>query len=351
MSSVKPVIRVAFYDAKCYMRDAFNSYIKSTNLPCTFQITWIDEHLLPSTVDQAKDCQVVCVFVNDVVSGETAKRLKSMGCQMIAIRAAGFNNVDIGVCADIGLSVSRVPAYSPAAVAEHALALFMCVNRKLHHAWSRTVLGNFSLNGLTGHDVKGKTVGVIGTGQIGYEFVRIMLGLNCKILCYDVYPNPNLKNTPNVTYVDLDTLFRNSDIISLHAPLLPSTRHIINEENLEKMKQGVYIINTSRGALVDTAALIKYIKKGKIGGAGLDVYEEESAYFFEDKSEDIIADDQLVRLLHFPNVIVSAHQAFLTHEALFGIASTTVTNMIEVVVNGKTGEKAPNNVRPTKAKL
>jgi D-lactate dehydrogenase len=322
---------VGFFDAKHYMAGVFAE--RNAN---RFAIHFHEARLSASTVSLAAGCSVVCAFVNDTVDRPVIEELAEMGVGLVALRCAGFNNVDLDAAIEYGVSVTRVPAYSPQAVAEHAVALMLALNRKIHRASNRVRENNFSLDGLVGFNMHGRTVGVVGTGQIGVCAINILLGFGCRILAYDVAQNPALVGRAGVTYVGLDQLFADSDIISLHAPLLPTTHHMINAAAIDKMKTGVMLINTSRGALVDTAALLDGLKARKIGYAGLDVYEEESAYFFEDLSDDILTDDTLARLLTFTNVLVTSHQAFLTREALGNIADDTLASIDEFAA-GKRG--------------
>ena len=271
---------------------------------------------------------VVCTFVNDDLNEKVISILSKNGVRAIAIRAAGYNNVDMRAAYHNRVTVFRVPAYSPYAVAEHALALLMTVNRKIHKAYNRTRDSNFSLVGLTGIDLNGKTAGIIGTGKIARIFIKILNGLGMNVIAYDKFPNEQAAKDENFKYVELDELFEKSDIISLHCPLTPETRHIVNYKSIEKMKKGVILINTARGALIDTSILVEALKDKKIGGAGLDVYEDERDYFFSDKSATVLEDDVLARLLSFNNVIVTSHQAFLTDEALNNIAETTFENIL-----------------------
>lgn len=317
---IKGVMRmkIAFFDAKPYDIESFNAVNKDYG----YKIKYYEARLTEDTAVMAKGCDVVCAFVNDNISGEVVQILSDLGVKLIALRCAGYNNVDFE--AAFGkIHVVRVPAYSPYAVAEHALALMMTINRKTHRAYNRTKENDFRINGLTGFDLHGKTVGVIGTGKIGQIFIDICKGLGMNVLAYDLYP----AKLEGVTYTDLDTLYSQSDVISLHCPLTKETYHMINSEAIDKMKDGVMIINTSRGDLIDTAALIEGLKSRKIGSAGLDVYEEESDYFFEDFSTKVIDDDNLARLLSFTNVLITSHQAFLTEEALRNIANTTLDNI------------------------
>lgn len=287
-----------------------------------YKLKFLDFKLTVESAELAKGYDAVCVFVNDQVTAPIIDRLHELGVKMIALRCAGYNNIDFK--AAFGkIHIVRVPAYSPYAVAEHAMALIMTLNRKTHKAYIRTKESNFNIGGLTGFDLYGKTVGVIGTGKIGQKFIDITNGFGMRVLAYDKFPNDSLK----VEYTDLDTLYKESDIISLHCPLLEDTKHIVNKDSIEKMKDGVMIINTSRGALINAKDLIKGLKTRKIGSAGLDVYEEEGDYFFEDFSDDMVTDDKLARLLSFPNVLVTSHQAFLTQEALKNIAETTMNSI------------------------
>ncbi len=311
-------MNVAFFDAKPYDLPGFDHYAQEAGI----QIKYFETKLNEDTVSLANGFDCVCVFVNDVVNAAVVDALYKQGVRMIALRCAGFNNVDTRACFG-KIHVFRVPAYSPYAVAEHAMALLLSINRHTHKAYNRTREFNFSLSGLTGFDLYGKTVGVIGTGKIGRIFADICKGFGMKVLAYDKFPAPN----SGLEYVDLPELFAKSDVISLHCPLTDETRHMISDDAVEQMKKGVVIINTSRGGLIDTDALINGIKVEIIGGAGLDVYEEEADLFYEDRSEHIVQDDRLVRLMAMPNVIVTSHQAFLTKEALDNIAGTTISNI------------------------
>jgi len=312
-------MKVAFFDTKPYDIPGFDRYA----VPAGVEMKYFEANLNPDTVSLASGFDAVCVFVNDMVNAEVVEKLHKMGVKVILLRCAGFNNVDIKACRG-KFRVFRVPAYSPYAVAEHAMALLLSVNRKIHKAHNRTREFNFSLQGLTGFDLHGKTVGIIGTGKIGRVFGDICRGFGMNILAYDPYPNPNA----GLTYVSQEELFQKSDIISLHCPLTEDTHHLIRAESIARMKDGVVILNTSRGALVNSEDLIQGLKSGKIGAACLDVYEEEGDVFYEDLSGHILQDDKLVRLIAMPNVIVTSHQAFLTQEALDNIASTTVNNLL-----------------------
>ena len=311
-------MKVAFFDTKPYDMPGFDHYAADSNL----EIKYFETRLNEDTVSLASGFDAVCVFVNDTVSAPVVEKLYEMGVKVIALRCAGFNNVDIRACQG-KLPVFRVPAYSPYAVAEHAMALLLTINRRTHKAYIRTRDFNFSLQGLAGFDLHGKTVGIVGTGKIGRVFADICRGFGMKILAYDKFPVPD----SGLTYVTLPELFREADIISLHCPLTDETRHLIDAASIAQMKEGVTIINTSRGALVNTEDLITGLKEKKVGAACLDVYEEEGDFFYEDFSGHIVRDDKLVRLISMPNVIVTSHQAFLTQEALDSIASTTVDNL------------------------
>ena len=311
-------MKVAFFDAKSYDMAGFNHYTENTDI----QIKYFETHLNEDTVSLAAGFDAVCVFVNDILNKKVIDKLYEQGVKVIALRCAGFNNVDTKACFG-KIHVYRVPAYSPYAVAEHAMGMLLTVNRKTHKAYNRTREFNFSLAGLSGFDLHGKTVGIIGTGKIGRIFADICKGFGMNILAYDKFPIPD----SDLNYVELDELFRKSDIISLHCPLTEETHHIINDDAVEIMKRGVVIVNTSRGGLIDTESLINGIKVEIIGAACLDVYEEEGDLFYEDFSGHVIQDDRLVRLIAMPNVLVTSHQAFLTREALDNIAFTTVDNL------------------------
>ena len=318
------MIKVAFYDAKAYDMPSFEKYGQMHDV----QFRFLETKLNGDTVELAKDCDAVCVFVNDSVDKKVIDRLYDLGVRLIALRSAGYNNVDIR--AAFGkIHVVHVPAYSPYAVAEHAIAMLLTSVRRIHKAYNRTREFNFSLNGLTGFDLHGKTVGVIGTGRIGRIFIDICRGFGMNVIAYDSYPAKD----SGIEYVSLEELFRRSDIISLHCPLTDETRHMINSDAIGNMKKGVVIINTSRGALIDSEALLEGIKARKVGAACLDVYEEEADIFFEDRSGHIMNDELLSRLISMPNVIVTSHQAFLTEEALNNIAETTVNNILSCFNN------------------
>ena len=313
------MIKVAFFDAKAYDKPSFEQYGSLYDV----RFKYLETKLNEDTVDLARGCDAVCVFVNDTVNAAVIDRLYEYGVRLIALRSAGYNNVDLQ--AAFGkIHVVHVPAYSPYAVAEHAIALLLTSVRRIHKAYNRTREFNFSLNGLTGFDFHGKTVGVVGTGKIGRIFIDICRGFGMNVIAYDRFPAKD----SGITYVSLEELLEQSDIISLHCPLTDETRHMINAEAIGKMKKGVVIVNTSRGALIDAEALLEGIKARKIGAACLDVYEEEADVFFEDRSGHILNDDLLSRLISMPNVIVTSHQAFLTEEALNNIAETTVSNIL-----------------------
>ena len=312
-------MKLAFFDTKSYDIPGFDRYAA----PAGIEIKYFEPNLSADTAPLTAGFDAVCVFVNDIVDAEVVEKLYELGVKAIVLRCAGFNNVDLRACQG-KLRVFRVPAYSPHAVAEHAMALLLTVNRHTHKAHIRTREFNFSLQGLTGFDLYGKTVGIIGTGKIGRVFADICKGFGMKILAYDKFPAPD----SGLNYVSLEEIWRSSDIISLHCPLTDETRHMICRDSIHMMKDGVVIINTSRGGLVNTEDLIDGIKEQKIGAACLDVYEEEGDLFYEDFSGNIVRDDKLVRLIAMPNVIVTSHQAFLTNEALDNIASTTVNNLV-----------------------
>ena len=316
--------KIAFYDAKAYDKPSFERHGAAHGLEFKFLETKLNE----DTVELAKDCDAVCVFVNDTVNAAVIEQLYEYGVKLVALRSAGYNNVDVK--AAFGkIHIVHVPAYSPYAVAEHAMALLLTSVRRIHKAYNRTRDFNFSLSGLTGFDLHGKTVGVIGTGKIGRIFIDICRGFGMNVIAYDAFP----ARDSGIEYVPLSEVFERSDVISLHCPLTDDTRHMICESAIDRMKKGVVIINTSRGALIDAEALLKGIKARKVGAACLDVYEEEADIFFEDRSGHILNDDLLSRLISMPNVIVTSHQAFLTEEALNNIAETTVNNILSFFEN------------------
>ncbi len=323
-------MKIAFFDAKPYDKASFEREGERLGIEYKFFETKLGE----DTVSLAEGYDGVCVFVNDTVNQTVIDRLIEMGVRVIALRCAGFNNVDIKY-ARKKICVCRVPAYSPYAVAEHTMALLLTSIRRIHKAYIRTRDFNFSLNNMMGFDLHGKTVGVVGTGRIGRVFIDICRGFGMRVLAYDKYPVEGLDNGDTIRYVTLDELFCGSDIISLHCPLTEDTYHLVNDESLSRCKKGVVLLNTSRGALVDAEALLGAIKSRKVGAACLDVYEEESEFFFEDYSGHILEDDTLARLISMPNVIVTSHQAFLTEEALDNIARTTSENIQSILSCGE----------------
>ncbi len=313
-------MKIAFFSTKSYDREFFDHYVT------THEIIYFEARLDKQTASLATGCNAVCVFVNDKLSRNTIIELKKTGIQLIALRSAGFNNVDLAAAKENGIPVVRVPAYSPYAVAEHAVALMLTLNRKTHKAYNRVREGNFSLERLTGFDLHGKTVGVIGTGKIGQIFCDIMMGFGCNVLAFDLIAHQPTA-AKGVTYLPLVDIFEQADIISLHCPLNEQTRYLINEQTIGMMREGVMLLNTSRGALIDTSAAIDGLKSGRIGYLGLDVYEQEEKLFFKDLSENIIQDDEILRLLSFPNVLITSHQGFFTEEALTQIAQITLENI------------------------
>ncbi|WP_145284695.1 2-hydroxyacid dehydrogenase [Pirellulimonas nuda] len=332
-------LRVAMYDAKSYDIASFEQQNQGR-----LAIRPIEASLGESTVDAAEGCTVACLFVNDRCDAAVVAGLAARGVKLVALRCAGFNNVDLAACEQHELDVVRVPAYSPYAVAEHTVALMLMLNRHLHLAYQRNRAGYFVLEGLTGFDMRGKTVGVVGGGKIGRCTIDILLGLGCRVLVFDPQPCEELAARDGVAYSELDTLLRESDIITLHLPLFPETHYLIDAAAIARMKRGVMLINTSRGGLVDTRALIDGLKSGQIGYAGLDVYEEEAGIFFHDVSGKVLSDDVLARLLTFNNVVITSHQAFLTREALSNIAETTLANIAEHQA-GRRGAQLTNAVR------
>lgn len=315
-------MRVAIFSSKPYDVDS----LRAAGEGLDHDLVFLEPRLTAATVALAEGCDAVCAFVNDDLGAEVLAALHDRGVRLVALRSAGFNHVDLGVAERLGITVARVPGYSPHAVAEHAVALILALNRKIHRAYNRVRENNFALSGLLGFDLHGRTVGVIGTGQIGAIFGRIMLGFGCRVIAFDPYPDPACEEA-GIEYVTLDDLFAGSDIVAVHCPLTPETHHLIDAEALERMRDGVMVINTSRGAIVDTTAVIEALKTGRIGHLGLDVYEEEADLFFEDLSDRVVHDDVFSRLLTFPSVIVTGHQAFFTTEALTNIATTTIANI------------------------
>ncbi len=331
--------RIVFFGAKSYDRESFDK----VNEKFGFELKYFKAHPTLDNVSLTQGATAVCVFVNDPVNADIVRAMADHGIKLIALRCAGYNNVDLQAAAEVGIRVVRVPAYSPHAIAEYALALMLAADRHIPRAVTRTRDGNFSLQGLLGFDLYGKTLGVIGTGKIAKVLVRMLSGFGMTILGYDPYPDEEFALVNAMQYVTLDELFQRSDIITLHCPLTPETRYVINAESIAKMKDGVMIVNTGRGQLIDTNALIEGLKSRKIGSAALDVYEEEGNYFYEDTSDAVIVDDTLARLLSFNNVYVTSHQAFFTREALHNIANTTLRNVKDFVE----GKSLINEVKAT----
>jgi len=322
-------MKVAVFSTRGYDRDHLDAANAGRH-----ELLFHDCHLAAATAAVASGCQAACLFVNDRADAAALQGLANAGVRLLALRSAGYNHVDLAAAGRLGLSVARVPAYSPYAVAEHAMALVLVLNRKIHRAWNRVREGNFALDGLVGFDLHGKTVGVIGTGRIGAVFAGICRGFGCQVLAHDTIPDPALA-AAGVRYVALSEVYAGSDVISLHCPLIAPTRHLINAAAITAMRPGVMLINTGRGALIDTPAVIAGLKSGRIGALGLDVYEEEERLFFADHSSEVITDDVFARLLTFPNVVITAHQAFFTREALDRIATTTIASLDAFAVSGQ----------------
>lgn len=316
-------MKLAVFDTHRYDREA----LEGANAHFGHSLVFFEPRLTPQTAQLAQGFEAVCSFVNDKVNEQVLEVLRQGGVRLIALRSAGYNHVDLVAAERLGLKVVRVPEYSPYAVAEHAVALVLALNRRIHQAYARVRDWNFSLEGLVGFDLHGKTVGLVGTGRIGRAAARIFRGFGCRVLCFDAVPDKGLELELGVRYVPLETLYAEADILSLHVPLTPETHHLVNAESLAKMKRGVMLINTGRGALIDSRALLEALKSGHVGQAGLDVYEEEEGIFFEDLSFKVLKDDVLARLLTFHNVIVTSHQGFLTREALSNIAETTLASV------------------------
>ncbi len=345
------VFRILMYSTKDYDKLSFDAKLQELKQPEKYEIHYTHQRLSKDSIKLANGYHCICVFVNDDCSREVLEKIKQIGIKLIVLRCAGFNNLDLKVAAEFGIEVGYVPSYSPNSVAEHTAALVMFLNRRLHRAYERVRNGDFRLDGLVGFDMNGKTVGVLGkllferlretvfclgTGRIGQFTIRIFRGFGCRIIAYDLYKMKDEdRQALGFEYVELDEIYSQSDIISIHLPLDQKTKHMINAQSIQKMKKGVIIINTARGGLIDTRALIDGLKSGQIGGAGLDVYEHEEKYFFNDFSSTIIDDDTLVQLMSYPNVILTAHQAFLTQEALCSIAKTTFENIHAFTTNGK----------------
>ncbi|CAK71825.1 unnamed protein product (macronuclear) [Paramecium tetraurelia] len=334
---------VAVFNTKKYDIDYLTKV--NTSLPEEKQVklSFFAEQLNENSARLAHECDTVCCFVNDKVSAQVLRKLSSQGVNLVALRCAGFNNVDLKEADKLGINVVRVPAYSPEAVAEFSMALLLSLNRKIHKAYNRTRDHNFALDGLVGSNLHGKTIGLIGLGKIGICFTKICKGFGMNVVAYDPHRDPKLAETLGFTYVDESDIFYQSDYISLHCPLTPQTRHIINDHSITKMKENVMIINTGRGALIETKAVVNALKKKKIGGLAIDVYEQEEKLFFKDVSQEVLTDDVLARLLSFPNVIITGHQAFFTHEALMNISQTTLNNIYEFKVKGS----CVNQVHPS----
>lgn len=319
--SVRP--RVAFFDTKPYDREHF---LQSASAQVV-DLRFLEHHLNADTASTAEGCTAACAFVNDRIDRPCLEALARVGVRLVALRCAGFNNLDLQAARELGITAVRVPAYSPHAVAEHTVGLLLTLNRRIHRAYNRVREHNFALSGLVGFDLHGRTVGVIGTGRIGRVFARILRGFEAQVVAFDPLPDPAWAAANGIRYTGLDELLGISDVVSLHVPLLPSTRHLIRAETVARMKPGAFLLNTSRGQLIDTTAVIDGLKSGQLGGVALDVYEEEEGLFFEDHSDKVLQDDELSRLLTFPNVLITAHQAFLTEEALTEIARVTCENV------------------------
>ncbi len=330
-------VRIAFFDTKPYDKDSF----ERQNRQFGFSLTFFPNHLTPQTVSLCQDFDAVCAFVNDTINAEVVEKLAGYGVQLIAMRSAGYNNVDLKACAD-KLKIVRVPAYSPHGVAEYAVAMMLTLNRNTHRAFYRTRDSNFSINGFMGFDLYGKTAAIIGTGQIGRIVCEILQGFGMTVIAYDPFPAKAWAQERGIELVDLEVAYERADILTLHCPLTPQNIHMVNRETIAMMKRGVMIINTGRGKLIRTEDLLEGLRSGQIGSAGLDVYEEETDYFFEDYSNLIVKDDVLARLLTFPNVLLTSHQAFFTEEAIANIAQTTLNNVREFF----SGEKLTNEVLP-----
>jgi D-lactate dehydrogenase len=320
-------MRVDVFSTKPHDRAFLGDAAKGSALAGTLEIRFHETRLGPETAGLAQGAACVCAFVNDNLDAAAVEKLAALGVRLIALRSAGYNHVDLQAARRAGLAVARVPAYSPHAVAEHAVALLLALNRKTHRAWNRVRDGNFALDGLMGFDIHGTTAGIVGTGLIGTVLARILSGFGCVLLASDPQPNPACEAL-GVQYVGVDELLARSDIVTLQCPLTPATHHLINDRTIPLMKPGVTLINTSRGAVIDTMAVIRGLKSGRIGALGLDVYEEEADLFFEDQSKSYIPDDVFARLLTFPNVLITGHQGFFTREALQAIAETTIANIV-----------------------
>lgn len=325
-------MRVAVFGTKPYDRDSLEEVLRRMGLQ-DMELHFLKPRLDAQTAPLAAGHEAVCIFVNDLADVAVLEQLAEMGVKMIALRCAGFNNVDLDAAMRLGFKIGRVPAYSPYAVAEHTIGMMLALNRKLHRAYNRVREGNFALHGLLGFDLHGRTVGVVGTGKIGQCVCRPLLGFGCRVLAFDMFESEEMKSI-GVEYVPMHDLLSLSDIVTLHCPLTPETHHLINQRTLEIMKPGVMLINTSRGGLLNTAAVLDALKSGQIAHLGLDVYEEEGPLFFEDRSGTLLQDDVFARLLTFPNVLVTGHQAFFTQEALARIAEVTLTNLSTFAQSG-----------------
>lgn len=324
------MIRIAFFDTKPYDRQAFEAQLAENPEARGIEASFFEPRLDRTTASMAKGHDAVCIFVNDTADKEVIDILTSFGVKLIALRCAGYNNVDFKY-AQGRIALCRVPAYSPYAVAEHAMAMLLCLNRNLHHAYVRVREFNFTLTGLTGFDLHGKTAGIVGMGKIGKAFASICRGFGMEVVAYDAYPSP----IEGVRFLPLEEVLSKADVLSLHCPLMKDTHHMINKKTISSMKKGAVLINTSRGGLVDSIALLGALKTGRLGGAALDVYEEETGLFYEDQSYRIVQDDIIARLISLPNVLVTSHQAFLTKEALSNIAGTTIDNIVSYFDNGE----------------
>ncbi|MEV4488700.1 2-hydroxyacid dehydrogenase [Micromonospora coxensis] len=332
-------MRVAVFSTKPYDRD----FLTAANADGRHELALLEPRLSAETATLARGADAVCAFVNDDLGAPVLEQLAGAGVRVVALRSAGYNHVDVAAAAKLGLTVVRVPEYSPYAVAEHCVGLMLALNRKIHRAHNRVREHNFALTGLLGFDLHGKTIGVVGTGKIGVSVARIMVGFGCRVLASDPYPNPDAL-AAGVEYVPLETLLAQSHVVTLHCPLTPDTHHLIDADRITQMRPGVMLINTSRGALVDTRAVIAGLKNGRIGHLGLDVYEEETDLFFEDLSDQMLRDDDFSRLSTFPNVLITGHQAFFTEEALHNIAATTIANLTTVERDGPDGVTGPARV-------
>ena len=328
-------MKVAVFSTKAYDLKFF----AEANRDHHHELLFFEAKLTEKTAELARGCEAVCPFVNDHLGEPVLKLLADRGVKLLALRTAGFNHVNLPAAGRLGFSIVRVPAYSPYAVAEHTVGLMLTLNRKIHRAYNRVREANFSLEGLIGFDFRGRTVGIFGTGKIGAGVARILTGFGCRVIAYDRAPNPECVAI-GVEYTSMDELLAASDIITLHCPLVPATRHLINSQRIAQMRDGVMLINTSRGGLIETGALLPALKSGKIGYLGLDVYEEEDALFFEDLSSQVIQDDVFMRLVTFPNVIITGHQAFFTREAMRNIAETTLSNITDI----EQGRPCPNRI-------